>query len=76
MHKSNFHVIGFSYVSITRNAMGRVFRNRADFDVAATIASNWILAVTASKWILAAIALVGHQCQSSSTPPPPLGHRY
>jgi hypothetical protein len=33
--------------------MGRVSRSQIDFDVAATVASSWILAATAFKWILA-----------------------
>jgi hypothetical protein len=51
---SNFHVIGFSYGSNTRDAVGRVSHSQAGFDVAATATSKWILATTASKWILAA----------------------
>jgi hypothetical protein len=54
MHESNFHVTGFSYGSNTRDAVRRVSRSRADFDVAATTASSWILTATASKWILVA----------------------
>jgi hypothetical protein len=56
MHKSNFHITGFSYRSNTCDAMGRVSHSRADFDVAATAASSCILAAAASSWILAATA--------------------
>jgi hypothetical protein len=35
---------------------GKVSHSRADFDVATTAASNWILATTSSRWILAATA--------------------
>jgi hypothetical protein len=54
MHESNFHVTGFSYRSNTCDAMGKVSHSRADFDVATTAASSWILATIASRWILAA----------------------
>jgi hypothetical protein len=66
MHESNFHVIRFTYGSNTRDAMGRVSRSRADFDVAAT----------ASRWILAATPLAGHPGQSSSTLPLLLGQKF
>jgi hypothetical protein len=49
MHESNFHVTGFSYGSNTRDAMVRVSRSRADIDVDAITASNWILAAIASS---------------------------
>jgi hypothetical protein len=49
MHESNFHVTGFSYGSNTRDAMVRVSRSRADIDVDAITASNWILATIASS---------------------------
>jgi hypothetical protein len=48
MHKSNFHVTGFSHGSNTHDAVGRVSRSRANFDVAATT-SRWILITTASN---------------------------
>jgi hypothetical protein len=54
MHESNFHVIGFSYGSNTRDAVGRVSGSRADFNVATTAASSWILAAITTRWILAA----------------------
>jgi hypothetical protein len=38
-HESKFHVTGFSYGSNTRDAMGRVSRSWADFDLADTAAS-------------------------------------
>jgi hypothetical protein len=47
MYESNFHVTGFSYGFNTRDAVGRVSRSRADFDMATTTASSWILATTA-----------------------------
>jgi hypothetical protein len=53
MHGSNFHFIEFSYGSNTCDAVGRVSRNRAYFDVATTATCSWILASTSSKWILA-----------------------
>jgi hypothetical protein len=49
MHESNFHVIGFSYGSNTRDTVRRVSHNQAAFDVAATAASSWILIATASS---------------------------
>jgi hypothetical protein len=48
-HKSNFQVTGFSYGSNTRDVMGRVTHSQADFDMATTVTSNWILATTASS---------------------------
>jgi enoyl-[acyl-carrier-protein] reductase (NADH) len=47
-HESIFHVIGFSDGSNTHDAMGRISRSWAAFDVATT-ASSWILAAAASK---------------------------
>jgi uncharacterized protein YaiE (UPF0345 family) len=41
-------VIGFSYGSNTRDAVGRVSRSQVDFDMATTAASSWILAATTS----------------------------
>jgi hypothetical protein len=38
---------GFSYGPNTHNAVGRVSRSRATFDVATTAAFNWILTTTA-----------------------------
>jgi hypothetical protein len=49
MHESNFHAIGFSYGFNTRDVVGKVSLNWADFDMAATTASNWILAATTSS---------------------------
>jgi hypothetical protein len=56
MHESNFHVTEFSYGSNTCDAMGRVSRSRAAFNVAATATSSWILATATSSWILATTA--------------------
>jgi hypothetical protein len=49
MHESNFHVTGFSYGSNIDDVLGRVSRSRANFNVAATAASRWILAATTSS---------------------------
>jgi hypothetical protein len=49
MHELNFHVTGFSYGSNTHDVVGRFSRDRADFDVATTAASSWILAATSSS---------------------------
>jgi hypothetical protein len=49
IHKSNFHVTGFSYGSNTRDAVGRVSRSQAASDVATTTVSSWILVATASN---------------------------
>jgi hypothetical protein len=43
-----------SHTGHTRDAVGKVSRSYADFGVAATAASRWILAFTTSRWILAA----------------------
>jgi hypothetical protein len=58
MHQSNFYVTWFLYGFNTRDAVERLSRSQADFDVAATVTSSWILAATAtvSWWILAATA--------------------
>jgi hypothetical protein len=56
MHKSNFHVTGFSYGSNTCDVVGRVLHSREDFDMATATTSSWILAANASRWILAATA--------------------
>jgi hypothetical protein len=57
IHESNFNVTGFSYGPTTRDAMGRVSRSRAAYDVAAADTSMWILGATAFRWILATTAI-------------------
>jgi hypothetical protein len=48
MHQSNFYVTWFLYGFNTRDVVGRLSRSQADFDVAATVTSSWILAATAT----------------------------
>jgi hypothetical protein len=48
MHQSNFYVTWFLYGFNTRDIVGRLSRSQADFDVAATVTSSWILATTAT----------------------------
>jgi hypothetical protein len=69
-HKSDFHVTGFSYGSNTRDALGRISCNWANFDAATTTTTSWILANTASRWIL--LATTSSQVSGSEfqhTPP-------
>jgi hypothetical protein len=49
MHESSFHVIGCLNGSNTHDGVGRVTRNQADFNVAATATSCWILAATSTS---------------------------
>jgi hypothetical protein len=49
INESNFHITGFSHRPTTCDVVGRVSHSRAAFDVAVTVASKWILAVTTSS---------------------------